>query len=228
MSTQTQSETQTQTETMTFPKAEARPKPTLICVGNVVEVGDGYISGKSGTDYVVIPIAIDPLDGGRRCKTYFTHRPEWLVASFKPHLLQREAPGAFFVYRKNIADEEEASLLRGLAGSVDAFNKLANILLNLPLDATICGPNPETTTLALRDFFTNNIDSNGLPVKVGYELQQQRTKTDDIDPETGKNIYLNTANYNVARFWDVNEKTVRKATNRANNSDGKVVMTYMG
>jgi hypothetical protein len=224
----------TDEQVLTFPKAEARPKPTLICVGNVTEVGDGYISGKSGTDYVVIPITIEALDGGKRAKVYFTHRPEWLTAGFKPYLLQREAPGAYFVYSKNISSEDEFSLLRGLAGSEEAFVQLSTILLNLEVDPEIGGPNPETTTAALRAFFEGNVGSDGQPVRVGYELRQQRTKVLDengeavIDPETGKPMYVNENRYNVASFWDVTEKTVSKATNRASRSEGKVIMTFAG
>lgn len=217
----------TMTETYAFPKAEARPKPTLICVGNVGEISDGYISGKSGIDYVVIPIAIDPLDGGKRTKVYFTHRPEWLTNSFKPYLLKKDSPSAYFVYSKNIAAEEEFSLLRGLAGNEDAFKKLADTLLRLPVDPEVGGPNPGVTTEALREFFANNVDATGQSRKVGYELKQQRTFTGDTD-EDGKKIYVLENRYNVNSFWDVTEKGIKKATNRANTSNGDVVMTFAG
>jgi hypothetical protein len=225
----------TSTETtLTFPKSEARPMPTLICVGTVGEVSDGYVSDKSGNSYVVIPIALDPLDGGRRTKVYFTHRPEWLVHTFKPHILKRENASAYFVYEKNITSENDYSLLRGLAGSQDAFVELSDILLRLPVDADLGGPTPESVSEALRTYFTNNVDATGQIRKIGYELKQQSVKiladdgTPEIDPETGKPAKLLTKNYNVNSYWDVTEKGIKKMVNRANGSQGDVIMTYSG
>lgn len=204
-----------------FREAEASEKPTLLCVGTVGEVEDAHIS--KSEDYVVQPIKIEALDAGRNQTLYLLYRPEWLTRSFNPASMKDEHPGPFFVYGKNIATKDGYSNLRGLAGSQEAFVSLAKQLIGITANDE--GPNMEAVTKVLRDFFAANVDAEGNSRKIGYELRQQQTKTDEVD-EDGKAIYLRENRYEVKSYFDVTEKGLATAKRRAERSNGKVKFTF--
>jgi hypothetical protein len=228
MTTYTEDEQQ-----FTFAETQASEKPDLICAGTVTKVGDAHIS--SSEKYIVIPIDVEPVDAGRKLRIQFCYRPEWLTIGFKPYELEKTDTSAHFVYKKNIADSENFSVLRGLAGSKAAFAKLANILLHLPVagDGTN-GPAMEDVADALRTFFEGNVDDAGQPVLIGYRLSQESTKTDETEVgEDGKvrNIYLRENRYGLNRnnpFWDVTSSGIKKQISYAEKSNGKTRMTYQG
>jgi|SRR5579871_1495706 len=203
----------------TFNPTEASPKPTLHCVGQVGTIEEPRMT--EGDKYVNIPINLDALETGRSTKVYFLYRPEWLTKGFRPHTLKLDDRGAYFVYSKNIAAEDSFSLLRGIAGSKEAFNQLANILLNLDVDAATGGPTMEDVRQALIEFVENNVDDEGQKVLIGYTLQQQQKDTGEVDPETGKKIYSRTSNYNLHKktpFWDVTKEGLERKRKNAENS----------
>lgn len=210
------------TDNFSFTPTEAAEKPTLLCVGTVGEIEEAHLS--KSENYVVQPINLNALDAGRNIKLYFLYRPEWFTRGFNPATLKADQPGAHFVYGKNIANKDNLSNLRGLAGSNEAFVKLATILTSITSDPT--GPSMEDVTEALVEFFEGNVDSEGQPKKIGFELRQQMTKTDEINEETGKNVYVRENRYEVKAFFDVTKKSLDGAVRRASNSDGKVKMTY--
>ena len=215
---------QTNTEEMLgFTRAEASPMPTLICVGVVGAVGEGKIS--STEKYIVQPIDVEGLDAGRNQRVYWLYRPEWLVKGFKPSKLKEVDEGAYFVYSKNIDSEDAFSVLRGLAGSQQAFERISNALLRLPVAPGTNGPSIQDVEETLREFFNDNL-VNGEPARIGYILQQDAVKTDEVDETTGKNIYMRTKRYKVLDWFDVTMKNLKFQANRANKSEGRLRYTY--
>lgn len=220
----------TQPETLyTFDTPDALPMPTKVNVGVVTEVSDGYISPKSG-NYIVQPIQLEALDAGQNTKVYLLYRPEWFVKGFRVKNLaevEGERKGAHWVYLRHIRDTEEMSYLRGLCGSDEAFDRLGGIIFNLPVNEQ--GFHElEDVSAAIRDFLLNNVDESGNPVKVGYVLSQARVKTGEKDAD-GKNVYRLEKKYNLAGknpFFDATEKNLKRWQNRAERSEGKIVMTY--
>lgn len=215
---------QTQQTEYMFDSVESAPKPTLVNVGEVSEVLDGYVS--KSERYVVQPIKIRAFDSGYNTTVFLLYRPEWFVKGFKVTTLEETegyGKGAHWVYRRNIASDDELSYLRGLAGSDAAFNKLAGALFSLPVNKD--GVHSiEDVTEVIRKHFTDN------GVKVGYILQQGSVKTDQVD-EDGKNIYRLENRYVLAQknpFFDATEKNILKFGNKAERSEGKTVMTYGG
>jgi hypothetical protein len=233
MTTYTEDEQQ-----LTFAEPQAAEKPTLICAGHVTKVGEAKISG-SGKN-ITIPIDLEPVDAGRKQRVYFNFRPEWLTVGFKPYELEKQDSKAHFTYKKNIADQDNYSVLRGLSGSKLAFARLANTLLHLPTteqefnDEQLIGPVMEDVADALREFFEGNVDDAGQPVIVGYVLAQETTKTDETTvDEHGKirNVYVRENRYGLDRnnpFWDVTSGGIKKMIAKAEASNGKIRMTYAG
>lgn len=228
----------TETEKKQFDSVESAPKPTLVCVGTVGEIEDGYIA--SSGKYIVQPVNINALDSGKNQKIFVLYRPEWFVEGFKVKALKEaegERKGAHFVYAKNIRDDDEMSTLRGLSGSEEAFENLMDAILNTPVNDTTGVPNLEDVTETFRTFFANNKDENGELVKVGYVLQQQRTKTDETTTAVKNGVEVTVPVYrlenrytlaNKNAFFDATVKNLQKWENRAAKSEGKFVMTYSG
>lgn len=224
------------TDNLFFTEPPAKPKPTMICVGTVGEVKDSYIktSEKSGIDHVITPIVLEALDSGRGITVYLTWRPEYLSPAFGPAALaelqeadQKNGTSEYFIYGKNISNKDEFCVLRGLAGSVEAYRNLARKIFQLPQDASLGGPTPDAVTEALRDFVANNVDATGQARKIGYELVQKRTKTGEVDAE-GKPIYVNENQYNLGKFWDVTDKNVKARKGEAERSQGRKVFCFAG
>lgn len=212
--------------TDTFQTTEAAPKPTLHCVGRVGVIEEPRMT--EGDKYVNIPINIEGLETGRSTKAYFLFRPEWLTKGFRPHTLKLNDSGAYFVYGKNIAAEDSFSLLRGIAGSKEAFNTLANTLLNLEVDEATGGPAIEDVRNALVDFVDNNVDSEGSPVLIGYTLVQQQKDTGETttdDEGKVRKVYSRTNNYNLKNFWDVTTQNLKK---KKANAEGSGVFDETG
>lgn len=230
--------TENENDQLTFAEPQAAEKPDLICAGTVTGVGEAKISA-SGKN-VTIPIDVEAVDAGRKVRIYFNFRPNWLTVGFKPGELEKADSAAHFTYKKNIADKEGYSVLRGLCGSKAAFARLANILLHLPVtenefgEELITGPAMEDVADALREFFANNVDEQGQPVLIGYMLSQEKTKTDETEvDENGKvrNIYQRENRYGLNRnnpFWDITSGGIKKMTVKAEGSNGRVRMTYAG
>lgn len=207
---------------------ESAPKPTKICVGTVGEVEDGYLSPRSG-NYIVQPISIDALDAGQNTKLFLLYRPEWFVKGFKSKTLEDIAgygKGPHWVYGTHVRSDDKMSYLRGLVGSNEAFTVLVNLLVNLPVGINNV-PDIDAITGVFKAFFAGNTDSTGGPVKVGYVLEQQRTKTDEVNDE-GKPVYRLENRYQVKSFFDATTKNLKSWENRAAKSEGRFLMTYSG
>ena len=216
--------TTTTENSLTFASAEAKAMPTLICVGTVEEVGNAKVS--SSEKYIVQPIKIAGLDAGRSQTVYFLYRPEWLVAGFSPRKLKEQDASAHFVYSKNIAGEDDLSVLHGLAGSEKKFEALAHELLSLPVDTEIGGPTMESVEATLRTFFANNVGPDGNAQKIGYILQQDSEKTGEVNPDTGKAVYIKKKGYKLDIFFEVTVKNLKAKAAYAAKSEGRQKFCY--
>ena len=226
METQETQETQQMYE---LESVESAPKPTLVCVGTVGEVEEGYLSPKS-EKYIVQPISIDALEGGRNTKVFLLYRPEWFVKGFKPKTLEDvdgRGKGLHWVYANHIRNDDKMSFLRGLTGSNEAFKILMNDLVSLPLDEETQLPLISDITGIFQEFFSSNIDSTGQPVKIGYVLEQQRAKTGEVD-DNGKDIYRLENRYQVKSFFDPTTKNLKSWENRIAKSEGRFLLCYTG
>jgi len=209
---------------LSFREAAAADMPKLVCVGYVDAVGDGKVS-ESGK-YIVQPISLAAYGAGRRARVNFLYRPEWIVPAFDPNTIaemvddDEEAKKILSVYRRNINGRGSISTLRGLAGSDVGFERLSHRILSLP-DASI-----EGVQMVLTEFFEERQQS-GSP-EIGYVLKQQATRTDQIDEESGKAIWIKENRYEVDSFFDVNDKALAKWTKAAAKSQGKIRVTYNG
>jgi hypothetical protein len=188
----------------TFLSPPLAQKPQLICAGRVTAIGDAYLSAKS-EKYYVVKISLTALGAGKDQNIYWLFRPEYFNAAMTRADLNTMAEadkGVYRMYEQHICTNEEGkkSTLQGLTGTPEAFNELASRLLSLGVDAIT-----ETPTLVsdvLRTFF---VEENPQAV-VGYVLGQQSEKTDEIDPETGKNVYVPSKWLEVKSYWTVDEE----------------------
>lgn len=206
---------------MTFKDAPAQDLPKLIQLCRVSEVMEGKVS--SSEKYIVQPVQLDAIGAGRSVRVNLLYRPEWLRPGFDPQSIaetiddEKEASSVLFVYRKNIAESGGISVLRGLAGSDEAFDRLANQLLSQE-EVTI-----EGTTTILREFL---IPEDGEQTLIGVELRQKSDKTGDVNPDTGKNIYIKTSGYDIDSFYDATEKNIKSKRKFAEKSNGRARMTF--
>ena len=228
-------------------------KPSLYCVGVVTEVGNGHLSDSQ--HYMVIPIKISAKDAGKDTTVNFLYQPNWFTKNFNTILNLRSfkeefmtekgnlggAAWVYSTYINNISDNEKAvSMLRGLCGSFAKFEELSNALLNLPVPEGSDGPSVDDVTETLRDFLENNMDQNGEHMLIGYVLEQESKRTNEVNPETGKTVYVrtkryiiptptfDTARYNKVTFWDVTRKNITHFTNDAEKSEIKDKATGEG
>ena len=216
---------------------DVAPKPSLYCVGTVAEVENAHLSDSE--NYMVVPIKISARDAGKDITIQFLYQPPWFTKDFNSILGLRtfkqenindngNLSGAGWVYStyiNNIGDDDKAvSVLRGICGSQAKFEELSDRLLNLEVPEGTDGPTPEDVTETLREFLENNQGKDGAPMLIGYTLDQESKKTDEINPETGKNVYVRTKRYVLGRkatFWDVNKKNLAYFTKRAEGSGVK-------
>ena len=202
-----------------FAEASAPKLPTLVCVGQVGEVGEAKVS-ESG-EYVVQPIKINALGAGKNMTIYFLYRPEWFREGFRPDELKKleDGKGKHFVYAKMISSRGGISFLRGLCGSQEAFDSLAEELFNLE-EITL-----ESVQETFKNFFENNVTETGDKVLVGYVLKQDRTDTGEKDEE-GHKIYLLENRYNVDKFFEPTEDQLKRWQASADRSNGLTKVTY--
>jgi hypothetical protein len=195
-----------------FTAPAAQQKPDLICVGRVSKIADTKVS-QSGA-YLNTKIEIEPLGAGFNAKVNLLHRPEWLT-NMSAEELQNLDSSATFVYQKNIRSRDDMSTLRGLSQSDEAFNELAADLIDL-------GPDSEIE--AFSDTVRKHVPEDRL---IGYILTQKKEDTGEVDGN-GKKIKVLARGYDVASWFDVNEKTLTKLTEKAERSKGKMRLTYNG
>jgi hypothetical protein len=197
-----------------FDELEARELPTLACIGRVTKIEEPKATkvNEHGINYLMIPIHIEGYGASRGTKVNFMFRPEWLKEGFRSRDLAKVegGKGLLAVYGNNISQKGKVSTLKGLVGSVDEeFDALADTLLTLSPGEEV--PTGEQVASALQKVLIDEEKGQ----RIGYVLRQQREKTEDVDPDTGKPIYVLTPYYEVNEFYTPNEKGRKRQYNRA-------------
>lgn len=199
----------------TFREAEAKPMPTLACIGRVSKIGEPKDTkvNEHGFNYVLIPIEIEGYGASRNTKVNFMFRPEWIDENFNPKTLGEleGGKGLLAVYSSNIAQRGRVSVLKGVAGGdSDAFDAIATALMGADLTA-----NPgEAVAAVLEDYLIGQ----ELGKVVGYTLRQQSEKTDETD-ENGRAIYVKTQYYEVGEFFAPTERNRERQYKRAKTAE---------
>jgi hypothetical protein len=226
---------QTQTQkTKGFRSASASRLPKLACTGYVAAVYDGRES-KSG-NYNTVTVEINGFGGSKNTKVYPCTRPEWFAVDedgnpiFRPDSLKKVEGGKSiqFVYASNIKGEDGVSTLEGLAGSEERFDLLTERLLT---DARTSDPDKSAEAIAsiLEDVLVAGQGEE--PFEIGYILKQQAEKSVDkngkpeLDPETGKPVYIYKNRYEIDEFFEATEKNKKRFRKQAEKSAEKAKET---
>jgi DNA polymerase III psi subunit len=215
------------TERVGFGKPPIEEKPDHICAGRVAEVKDAYL-GKSENSYVV-PIKLEPLGSGKAQTIFLLFRPEW----FRQHSaadyrrMEEDAPQVYRKFKEHMYCNPEdsgykPSHLQGLAVTAEKFEELADRLIRVGEEAI--ASDPTLVSNVLREFL---VEENGDTV-IGYQLTQQREKSDMINEETGKAIYVPTKWWEVRSYWTVNEKSISRNAEKAEKQPRRYKMCYAG
>lgn len=195
-------------------------KPRQICAGKVVSVRETRES-KSG-QYYVIDIKLEALDAGDDHIIYLCFRPEWFRAHTHEDFrrMKEDTPGVYRMFEQHISanledSKAKPSYLQGLTVTAEKFKLLENRLVSL--GETAINDNPALVSQELEKFL---IEENGDTI-IGYVRKQQTEKTGDVNPETGKPIYVPTKFHEIDSFWVVNPTNIKKMTEKAEKTAGK-------
>jgi hypothetical protein len=210
---------------MGFTKGDAQEKPRSANLGRVAEIGEAKVSRSQ--KYCLVKWQIEGYGASENIRGIFLWRPEWIVEGFKPSTLGALDEGDTFemLYRNNVASREGMSVLQGLCGGdEEKFDELASRIFALNID-----PKGEVEPIldgvqgVLQKFLID--EKNG--DNVGYVCGHQMTKTDEVDPDTGKNIYVREKYREVKSWFDpTNKKTNKGPIKRADKSEGKFVVSF--
>jgi hypothetical protein len=199
------------TPTLSFLPSLKKEKPGKICGGRITSVGPAYISEREGASkkYYTVRIDITALGTGSNQAIFWCFRPEYFNANMTRSDLREMAEldkGVYFMYGKNIAaDEEQPPSTLG----VDAITETPTLVSDV-----------------LRTYF---VEENPQHV-VGYVVGQQQVRTDDIDPDTGKNIYVPGKWMEIKSYWhyDGTQESIDRQARRAEKSKGKLQLAFNG
>lgn len=175
----------------------AAAMPTLFCLGNVIGVGDPKLSASGETYWHSIEIS--GLGASPDTKAMLCYNPEFFSVDFSMANLAALENGRKleFLYRKQLQHKKRRgkegdfylSTLEGLGGSKEGYDTLIGMILEKD------HPQPEDVQTALLTFLNKE-----QPV-VGYVLAQDVQKTDAVNPNTGKPVYMARDRYAVAGYY---------------------------
>jgi len=203
---------------MPLPRTEVKKKPTLACLGYVKDVGAPKVNETTGT--ISVPIEIEALEQGQGRKYYFSYKQEMLEPGFSP---ADADPGTEFLYRKNLAvededsfDEGDVSALKAMTG--DAYEEVTEELIK------VNGRGAEGVAEVLRERLLA-LAEDGL--KFGYVLRQQYDKTGETD-DAGKAIKKATKWYEVGTFAIPTDAVLARWEKRAKKAkaDKPFILTF--
>ena len=210
---------------MSFKEASSKPMPRLACVGRVTEVPEAFVS-KKGV-YVVQRVVIEGYGPSKNTKPMILYRTDWFTDGFDPESLLELEEGSklLAVYRNNISERGKISTLKGLCGcDTEKFDELAGRIFGLGL--TVEDDIESVMSRVTEVLSTFLVDEKGGD-QLGYILGQQTSKTDEVNAETGKAIYVAEPYYEVKEFFDPqDEKKIASLVKSANKSDGKFKITF--
>ncbi len=184
---------------MALKKPNEKAKPTLICVGTIGTFGDVVQSKTEGSPYYMEKVDIRPSGEGEKASFRFMWAPEFFAKDFDPSRLDK---GETFVYKKNIASLDGASLLEGLCGSDDSWEAVQAGLVTIETDAT---------AESVHGIFAEHFANQG-PVPFIYVLKQERKK--DGEDAEGKARYVRGKYYEVDEILHLTEKNVKALVKR--------------
>jgi len=208
-----------------FREAGATPMPRLACIGKVAEIPEAFVS-KSEV-YVVQRVHLDGYGPSRNIKPMLLYRADWFTDGFDPESLNELQDGhkLLSVYRNNIAEHGKISVLKGFCGcDDDKFNELAGRIFGLGITAesSLDDVLPDVNAVLTKFLIDEQAGDS-----VGYILGQQSSKTDMVDPESGKTVWVNEPYYEVKEFFNPHDqKRIATLYKAANKSDGKFKITF--
>ncbi len=199
---------------MALKKPNEKAKPTLVCVGTIGTFGDVVQSKTEGSPYYMEKVDIRPSGEGEKASFRFMWAPEFFAKDFDPSRLDK---GETFVYKKNIASLDGASLLEGLCGSDDSWEAVQAGLVTIENDIAIPASGEDRD--AARDAASDAVDgifaehfANQGPVPFIYVLKQERKK--DGEDAEGKARYVRGKYYEVDEILHLTEKNVKALVKR--------------
>jgi hypothetical protein len=174
-----------------FDAGEAKPKPSAACLGVVESIDEPKVNDDGTATFAVNLKTVGvPPQGGNKPKVWIRVSPSFFSPTFKRASLRGVEGGDYLdrLYSESIcaADGDEAiPHLLGLCG-VDREKYAALGTELIALD----GPEDPTVIKQV-------LEAHLLGNEVGFWLTQGSQRTDEVNPETGKNIWIRTRYYNV-------------------------------
>jgi len=181
---------------------QAEYKPTYGVLGSIKAIGKPRLSENSDLTVVPVDISTEGASPRKKVTYYFCFKPEWLVPGFNPNEL---AKNRRFVYSKNLANTSKNSFLQAISPD---FNALADDVATEDYDDAE---------------FQSTLAGHLEGEEVLFILEQERQKTDEINEETGKNVYARTDNYQIKDFVriDPKGKAIKQMEDRATKAAAK-------
>lgn len=181
-------------ERVGFSVGEAKTLPRLHCVGKwSVNVEKAKVT-QSG-NYISVPFELSPVSGGiKGAYVNFLYRPEWLTAGFDPSSFDEIPNGSSmaFVHGKNMGRRGELGVIQAFAGSLEGLYELAGEMFALG-EGTADAQKVARVFASYNEKYADRV--------IGYTLKQKSTKTDEVNPETGKAVYVKENGYEIDTFW---------------------------
>ncbi len=185
---------------MAIKKPNAQRKNTLICIGSLQSFGDLVQSKTEGSPYYYEPVKLKGQGGSPDSPKFnFMWAPDFLDPNFDISSLNSSSE---FVYQKNIASLDGASILEALCGSPEEFERLQEGLVELG----------DYSAEAIHGFLSSFFSELG-PVPVIYILKQESKKTGLLTAE-GKPERQLTQYYEVESMYHATEKSLKALVKR--------------
>jgi hypothetical protein len=127
-----------------------------------------------------------------------------------------------FFYNKNICQKGKLGTLAAFAGSYEGFSRLAATIFEMGEDVH----DPAKVYDVLAEFHAANPGRT-----IGFVMEQKQSKTDEVDPETGRDVYVKEDGYEVKGYFVPNNErhvetewagTLKQKQKEAAKSGGKV------
>lgn len=213
-----------------FAQVSAPPKPSLICKGRIVSIGEAKATEPKDAEklsWVMQSARIEGYGAGDNIFYNLLYRPEW----FQPGFSQDQIGGSpaqvkaqQFLYRRNINNKDAASFLLAACGfDQDKFVTLAETLHAIP-EPPSPGNDDEGNPIPgifSQDYYnavTDVLNDICVGNDFGYVLKQA-SEVIGIDPATGKKLYQKTDKYEVEEFFELTEKNLAAKLKRAEKAE---------
>jgi hypothetical protein len=217
---------------MSFKKMEARDKISRACYGEIIDVEEVHESS-SGL-FLTTKVTVNGLETSPNVNVWLTFRPEWFTEkwhaeggpeTFKQHeeetyekdgVEKKVSFSLQVVYSSNIASQEDKAQKCSLLAAIFPTEELLTEFFNkaVALDINPEEPDLEAITKLFREEFVGK--------KIGFTQKQKRIKTDMVDSETGKAVYIKDDKYEVGHYYQIGESAAKYYAKEAKNGRYKV------